>query len=378
MSRLTGIVIALWALAAPMRAAAPFATPLLERIARAAGVTVADQPLPAQTVVDSVAVVRGRPVYMLTNEWGAVAHIGYRLFNRTLTSQYRNERLFDFVERYLLELDLRLDERDVRQRMHVDGVTLVKGSLDMLRKLTPQADVTLTVDAIRRKIYRLTCQTGSGLVTLTIPADAQLLLGANTIELETMAKEALPHMMSLDAGDVIQEWPGAETSADGRSAIVRGGIYMSEAIRGDLYLAERDGRLQLVCSTASPTRSISNIMLTGIYERQLPLDFRLNEYGQRAEPLAITLQQWIAFAKREQCRLYFGIKSRTADTLKGTLFAYNEQLAYVHMLSVDVPLSLLAGSDRKIRATGYVYIPLQHIPEQYFKQEFNPTIYDEK
>lgn len=376
MNKVWTIAIALWVLAAPLSAATPFRTALLERIARAAGVRVADS-IPANTFCDSVAFVRGKEVYMRTNAVGDVAHLGYRLFNRELIRNYQNDLLFEFVERYLLELDLGLDSRGAVQRMHVDQVTMVKGTLDMLRKVTPQTNLSLTVDEVKRKMYRLTWKLDEGEVCMTVPANSQLILGANAIELEQMVLRDVPRMMTLTGDDIIQDWSGAQVTKAGRMLIVKGGIYMSQSIRGDLYLTEHKGNRQLVCSPKSATRSVSNIMLTGIADRPLPMRLTLNEYGNRKDSVSINLQQWMAYGQEEQCKFYFGVKSKNEDVLTGTLFAYNEKQAYVHMLSVEFPLSLLTGSSDPIRATAYVYIPLQHIGEKYFIEEFNPTLYDE-
>ncbi|MBO6144711.1 MAG: hypothetical protein J6O54_05605 [Prevotella sp.] len=376
MGRLLDTVIALWVMAAPLSAATPYHTTLLERIVKASGITVADS-LPNNTRIDSVAIVRSKPVYMLTNQWGEVEHIGYSLFNQGLTKYNENEKIFRFVERYLLELDLRLDEVGMQERMHIDQVTLVKGSLDVLRQVTPQTNIALNFEEIKRKMFRLTFTLDKNEVVLTIPADRQLLLGANSIELEQMVLRDLPRMMSLTGENMIQDWSGASVSSAGKTLIVKGGIYMSNAIRGDLYLTVKRGKRQLICSPSSATRSISNIMLTGIFPKELPVKFELNEYSNKRDTLDVTLQQWIAYGKGEQCKFYFGVRSRTKDVLKGTLFAYNEKLAYTHMLTVDFPLDILKGADTPIRATAYVYIPLQHIADDFFIEEFNPTVYDE-
>lgn len=345
-------------------------------MARAMMLRVPDGLVPI-AYADSVAVIRGKTVHLRTDAWAGIDHIGYHLFNREMTKYYHNERLFDFVERYLLELDLGLDERGSEKRMHVDGVTMVKGSLDMLRRVTPDIDLQLSIDEIKRKIYRLTWVIAGQEICMSIPANSQLLLGANAIELEEMAARDLPRMRFLLGDDVIQDWSEAQVSRAGKSLIVKGGIYMSNSIRGDLYLTEHNGLRRLVCSPGSPTRSISNIMLTGLFPRELPVRLVLNRYGNKHDTLTIALQQWIAYGRQEGCKFYFGIKSRTAETLTGTLFAYNEKLAYVHMLSVSFPLSVLTGGDAPLQATAYVYIPLQHIADKYFIDEFNPMLYDE-
>lgn len=369
------ILSALLAMAVSVCAATPFKTSLLERMARTAGIVIPDS-LSANADLDSVAVVRGKEVHLCTNSLGQVSHIGYRLFNKDLMAFYKNHPVFHFVERYLLELDLGLDQRGTVLRMHVDQVKLVTGTLNQLRKVTPQMDLSFSVEEIVRKIYRLTWAYDGEKVVMTIPAHAQLILGANAIELEDIFYRQLPKMFALTGDEVIQDWSSENVIRAGDYLIVSGGIYMSNQVRGDIYLADQAGKRRLFCSPESPSRSISNIMLTGIFNRDLPLKLALNRYGNKVDSLSVTLQQYIAYCKNECCKLYFGIKRCTDTTLEGTLFAYQEDLAYTHMLSVDIPLAILRDEEAVINATAYVYIPLGHIADQYFKQEFNPDLYD--
>ena len=116
-----------------------FRTTLLERMAMAIGIVSSE--LPANSDMDSVAVVKNKPIHVRTNAWGDVVHIGYSMFNSELVAHYHNPYIFDFIERYLLELDLGLDKRDIETRMRIDCVTMVKGRLWQLRSVTPLSDI---------------------------------------------------------------------------------------------------------------------------------------------------------------------------------------------------------------------------------------------
>ena len=376
MNSLRKIVIALWVMVVPSSATTPFHTSLLERIAAKVGITHIE-PWPTNADIDSVTTVRGKSIHMRTNSLGEVSHIGYHLFNKTLTDQYQNPFLFEFVERYLLELDLGIDERAKDKRMAVDQVTLVSGSIDLLRELTPQTDLSFSVEEIKRKLFRLKWAFGGHEVCITIPADCQLIFGANAIELENIVKRNIPRLTSLTVDEVVQDWTHADVTRSGGSLIVSGGIYMSDKIRGDLYLTEGDDRLELVCTPKRPVRSVSNIMLTGIFQNDLPMQMALNEYGNRTDTLNVTLQQFITYCRAERCKFYFGVKGMKDGILSGTLFAFNENLAYTHMLAVEFPLDILKGEPLAIRSTAYVYIPLRHVEDKFFKQEYNPELYDE-
>ena len=372
MNWLRTLLIATGVLVALQGAANTFRTALLERMASAAGIAKAE--LPANADMDSVAVIKGKPVHLRTNAWGDVVHIGYSMFNSQLVAHYHNPYIFDFLERYLLELDLGLDNRDKQTRMRVDRVTLVKGSLAQLQSITPLSDITLTIDEKERKMYRVNCTIAGNELSITVPANCQLLLGANAVELEQNFSHNVMRFMTIAGDDAVSDWSTLKVSRAGNTLITDGDIYMSQAIRNSLYLREDNGVRRLICSPDAPSRSTSNIMLTGVFADELPMELVLNRYGNQRDTLDVTLQQFIAYCKTEGASLYFGIKERSEQMIKGTLFAYNGNLSCTHMLSVEFPLSLLDGAKETIRATAYVYIPLDHIADKFFIQNYNPTL----
>lgn len=358
--------------AAFMNAAPTFHTPRLQKIAERIGMHLPDT-LKADALMDSVAVMNGKDIHVRTNGFGDVEHIGYNLFPTELRELKRNSPVFDFLERYLLEIDLRLDGKSPALRKEVDNVTEVKGNLQMLKKLTPKSDVKFEIDVIERKMYRVTCEFGDNKVRVTFPCINNLLVGVNMIELEEIFRRDVQRMLPISGDAIITDWSDATITRSKDGLIVEGGMYFSKMIRGDIYLVEKAGIKTLLCDSGKVSRSISNIMLTGIYEKIIPLKLAIDRYGGKRDTIEITLQQIIAYCKAEGCKLYFGIKTITDDELTGAFFAYNERLSYDHMLSVRFPLAILKGEDAVIEGKVYTYIPLHYVPDKYFElnQELN-------
>lgn len=354
-------------------AATPFHTPRLQKIAEAAYLTLPET-LEPNLNTDTLARYSARPLRVRTNGFGDVSHIGYKLFNDSLIAlQPQNQPVFDFVERYLLELDLNIDRDKSREkRMDVDDVKLVKGTLNQLWAVNPETP--FLIDEIVRRMFRLTWLVGGKEVVLTFPSDSQLLLGANSVELEDIMGRDVQRMVPISGSDIIADWNNAKTYSSHGMFVVEGEAYISELIRNDIFLVEaEDGTRKLFFDPKTPSKSVSNIMLTGEYAEELPMTMRLNRYGNRSDTLQITIQQFIAYCKAEGCKLYFGIKTINETTLAGTLFAYNEKLAYDHVLSVVFPLSILNGTSQPIVSTAYAYIPLHNVTEKFFNQNINPV-----
>lgn len=364
-----GLTILTVAVAASMYAAPTYHTSLLEKLAKQAGLSLPED-LGDGVTIDSISTYSGRPVRIRTDAFGDVSHIGFRLFDNSIVEGNETEAMFNFVERYFLELATCRSTAAMVERMLRDKVTLVEGSIDMLRAVNPQTP--LSVEYVKRRIYRLTWTIAKRKLCITFPADCQLLLGANAIELEQMLSRDLARTLVL-TDDLVQDWSKAKTYREGDWTIVDGGKYLSDLIRGDLYLTGRRNKLRLYCDRRNPQRSVSNIMLTGQAATELPMRLRIDMYGYKADTLQTTVQQFVSFCQREGCQLYFGIKTTAPDRLTGTLFALNEPLGYNHVLAIDFPYSLLDGTGGEVKGTAYCYIPLHNVAERFFNENIHDT-----
>lgn len=83
----------------------------------------------------------------------------------------------------MLELDMRLDGRSPLERMNIDQVVISKGNLQMLRAINTNTE--FSINELKRRMYQVTWTVKGKKVEITFPADCQLLMGANAVELET-------------------------------------------------------------------------------------------------------------------------------------------------------------------------------------------------
>ena len=353
---------------ATVNAATPFKTPRLQKMAQMLQLSLPEE-LAVDAETDSMTLVNGKDVYLRTNAFGDVSHIGYRMFADVLKQSFNNLPVFDFMERYLLEIDLGDEDMNTLERLDVDQVQFVKGTYDMLREITPDTDISLSLDVVARKKYRATMKYDDREVCLVFPANNQLLTGTNLIDLEKILQRDMQRVIAVTSDDVIEDWSEVSVSHADSLLLVEGETHISPMIRSNLYLTDRNGHRKLLIDSKSPSRSVSNIVLTGLFDKLIPLHMVIDRYGGKDEAIDITLQQFVAYCKLERCKLFFGIKSSTNDALTGTLFAYNEQLSYDHMLSIVFPLSILKGEDGNILGKLYSYIPLNDVPDKFFNNK---------
>ena len=301
------------------------------------------------------------PLTIRVNEWNEVEHIGYQLFD-DLALQVQPRVVCDFVERYLLELDLDA-QMDRITRMRIDKVVVERGSLDHIYDLCLEDRLEISKAEMLR--YRVAWFRGDQcLLSLLFDMDYQLMSGCNAIELEN---NYLRDVKRIQGVEVPMEEIVIEDGDDGY-AIVDGGSYLSESIRADRYYL-RDAMMewQSVCNGDKPYWSAANIMLSPLMLGDFQLDCKLDMYGYQDKGFEMDLHQWVAQTLAEGCKLFFGIKSRTPETIKGTLLCPNFSGGYCHTMSVEIPFESFDKGEGSIKGRLYVYVPLHNIDPSYFE-----------
>lgn len=339
---------------------------LLQRMAKATALSLPDS-LGVMTDNDSTWQYKGRQLRVRTNALGDVSHIGYKIFHNQIIALYENQALFDFLERYFLELDLHLDGKTTQQRMDVDRVVVKEGSVSMMTRVK-ETD-PLSINYTPRRLYTVTWQVGGKPLTLSFPTDCQLMMGCNAIELENIFSRDVQRMpQCVDMGEALAPWAQVHEESSDQLKQKNYGSYLSHLIGSRIYLRMHDSQWQPDINPHSPVRSVCTLMLTGYSPQQLPLDLVIDRYGYRHEKLHVTLQQLLAYFRSEDSRVYIGIKEKTNNQLTGTLFVLNEKLGYNHVIPFTFPLSLLSGDiSAPLTAKVYAYIPLQNVTEKFFE-----------
>lgn len=356
------IQIVLLACVQSAHATQPFRTKRLAAMAGAVGFVA-----PSKNDVDTVFTYRGRQMRARTDGYGELVHLGYVMFPPIEGLDVNTRALYEFIERYALELDLRLDGRSPAERLELDKVFCGKGNISMLAQVTPET--AFTVDEIERRMYRVSWALGGKALSLTIPADYQLIAGADALELEENIERDLKRVLPIAGDALLYDYSGANvTKADG-FLIANSGEYLSNLIRSDIYLKEERGRRSIIIDKRKPIQSATNILLTGMSDNEIPLHLTLDKYGYKNSEMDITLQQFIGLCRNEGCKLYAGVKRKTKDMVSATIFAFNSKMAYNHVLSIELPLAVIHGEKADAKGVLYAYIPLQNVTEKFFTQD---------
>lgn len=341
--------------------AAEYRTQRLGQLAQAAALRLDSV---EKQAVDT-AIYNGRQLHIMADKQGRITHIGYALFAPELLVGAGQADVLRFVERHLLEADLLPKEKG-----RPEAVVVTEGRLNMVSEITPETP--FDIEILTRRAWRIGWTIGEKRLTLSFPADCQLIYGANAIELEDLVEREIA---AQDSTDLLTDWSKEPAQGEGETLVCRSGQYLSELIRSDVMLkatGKKHKERQLMIDEKSPTQSVRNLLLTGEAGRTLPMTLTLNRYGHRQTVNQVSLQQFVRQCQAEGCTLYVGVKTKDDGHIMATVFAYNEALAYNHVLSVTVPTSILGGGSEPLTATLYAYIPLQNVSEKFFTQDLKP------
>lgn len=117
-----------------MNAAPLFRTRCLETLAKAMRMNFSSD-MGINVDNDSTWQFKGRVLRVRTNHYGDISHIGYKLFDSRWASQYEARPLLDFIERYALEQDVKIEGIDKAEAASRKNVTFLQGDASLLKKL---------------------------------------------------------------------------------------------------------------------------------------------------------------------------------------------------------------------------------------------------
>lgn len=316
---------------------------------------------------------KNHPLTVRINTWNEVEHIGLRLFTQE-TKVQKSLPIYDFLERYLLELNMTKEMEDRVRLLHDVSFETGKPEEAMLLKGTEIFNITC--QAFRD--YRVEwIRNDTTLLAIRFDMDYQLLSGCNLIELEERYRVMLQRFQTEDRFREQSASTAPIVKESTNYHIQKGGFFISEAIRNDLYYQKDEEGWKLITGIKKPYQSIANSLLSAETEGDYDLALTCDLYGYKVKKDTIKLSNWQSLCKYEGCISYFGMKKKTDSAYTGTIFAVNETCGYMHMLSVTFPMASLTAQKGLIEGRLFVYIPLHNVSDKLFYHADFKKINDE-
>lgn len=174
-----------------------YVTKRLESIAQATAINISDTiKYPKGCDIDSSLFFQGQSLHIKKNQYGEVSHIGYSFFNKEIRKRYPLA-IYDFLERYLLELDLAESKEQRKLQLYLDHVICDVKLLDIIADSIPEE--MFKINFITNHKYEVEWKKGKNSFHMAFNADCQLILGAMENELETIILKRLQRAVSADS-----------------------------------------------------------------------------------------------------------------------------------------------------------------------------------
>ena len=304
------------------------------------------------------------PLTVRVNEWREVEHIGVQIFSNDSIRSFNPSPVYDFLERYFLELKLPADI-NTAVRLFIDKVHIY-GNIDVVFSF--DGTETFRESYMESKRYIISwSRDEKELLSVEFDMDYQLLVGCNALELEDNLLRYMQRYVSN--GQFCVQEPSVENDFEASTDLYidRGNVYLIDLIRNDLFYIKKGRKYELVNDKKKINQSIANIMMSPCTVGDYDINIILDKYRYEEEGAKIKLKQWLEYCLSDGCTAYFGIKSKDNDSLQGTVFMVNKKKGYNHVLSVDVPLHIVGEQTGTINARLYAYIPMHNVSDKYFK-----------
>ena len=274
--------------------------------------------------------------------------------------------VYDFLERYLYEVNKSKRGYDFYQKMADDKVMVREGSFANISKLSPAIPYTLTRYEDKGYDVCWTDTTGHVLLSMQFPIQFELLLGKKKEELEEEFKvelsaypveftAATPDSMLSPIKDEPEVYQPVSTAH-----------YYLKSLNTATYFERQDGQVKPLYRADSKWHSAANLFQGVIeYAENYTLHIEQTLYGFRSQSFTVKLSQWLNYCKEQRLTVYFGIEEERMDGLKALLIAQNQDLGYNHMLSIILPDNFVEKSDAVLKATANTYIRTDNVKELY-------------
>lgn len=274
--------------------------------------------------------------------------------------------VFNFLERYLYEVNKSKRGYDFYQKMADDKVIVREGSFSKLGKLTPATPFSIRRYEDKGYDVSWTDTTGIVLLSMQFPIQFELLLGKKKEDLEKDFKTELyaysveftptPPDTTLIA---VEDEPGVFQSTPTAH-------YYLKALNTATYFEQQDGQLRPVYRADSKWHSAANLF-QGVIENADSYTLHIEQtlYGFQSQTLTVKLSQWINYCREQRLTVYFGIEEERKDGLKALLIAQNRDLGYNHMLSIILPDDFVEKHDAVLKATANTYIRTDNVEDLY-------------
>ena len=316
-------------------------------------------------------IIDGYTITISHNAFQEICHIGFKLFPSVLTKQNPSP-VYQFVERYLLELFLLRDDNAINRQLYEDKVSVrFRGErrkdvhtalLKVLSELKTNVSLSITTDNSHYSV--LWTEKDHPLLYLRFPIQYELLWGMNKKEIESHFYPDLLISSSVVTGQEDSLSVSSENMQNiGNNRFVwNGEWYAVRSVNTNRYYEQLpDGSYSLIYSLNRPEESVRNLLVLP-YDRSVTAIVNQKLYGGKNLSFEIPLIQLLNFCRQEGCEIFVGIEECDSKKIRGMMILLNRSFGYNHVMHFNAGPRMLEHPEKyKIEIQLYAYVPTHNI-----------------
>lgn len=237
----------------------------------------------------------------------------------------------------------------------------IKGSWVDLNTINKDASFTLTNN--NSQTYTATWNKKDSIVILTFPISYNKINKGTRSEIENRYIDGLKHFI-VKGPRHIPETTISDLKEIGDSIFVlSGNTYVINNVSSDSYFTinKKNNQTEYIMDIRNPIPTIANMIVIGNgFEGNLELKISRHEYG-KSEVINTPLETFIQYNIANGCDVFWGLDSFNSNILKGTIFCYNPNEGYDHIIRIEVNTSHLGSNKLTIKGYASLFVPTNNI-----------------
>ncbi len=303
----------------------------------------------------------------------------FTLFADEVKTEYPSI-LYDFLERYLFELDsLQRKDGTLGTRLVDDKVIFVTGSPSTARGLTMEN--AFAISRTGNKFYEVVWSDtlGNELLHIAFPASFELILGMPKNKIEKTLHGHLSTKPSTFAPNTLPPNQRLEQTDDGYFVSVpKEFLGVEELNMCKYYSKEDDDEYEPVFSPSQNVYSAKNLLQGMIADcNNYKMYIFQNLYDFKTDEYTLNLSQWLNYCRDIHADVYVAMEEEREDGVMMLLVAQCGDLGFQHALSLVLPWNFTEKRDCMLKGKLNAFIPIHNVKALY-QEQLNESKKDKK
>lgn len=306
---------------------------------------------------------------------GDIDHVGIPLFHADLR-RAQPLPIYDFLEYACLDRRFGVSNNKLLYK----DVVFVKGNWSVLYQLGDSADCS--VACVADRVYEVRWSRGGQVVAdVKVPVRYDVLSLSSRGELEKRFITGLKRFEPagpagetvLDCGDALEE----VSDGDVKFFVAKGASYGDNRITNSTYYVRKDS----LANSGDSARCADSLAFVPLFDKRFPaqtlgnmmvltpwnkadgarLKLRFVCADRKVVETTATMRQLVAYAESLGCKPYYGVESCKDGRLVMSLFLYNAQCGYDHVLNLECAADDVAADGFELSGRAYLYSPTTNV-----------------